>query len=376
MSRNFMNTRSWFLVVLLIIGITTCIVPASAVESAWLEIQSNPSGSWACIDHWNCQNTPVTFSIDPNSYHTLTVYKDGYQMSTQTILSAGPGVTTPITVSLFSNPLHFGSADIRSTPNGAGIWIDRVYYGKTPMVISDLSAGDHTLTLRKAGYYDFNQGLIITAGQTMAFNPNLVSYPANPGYGSLQIDSVPGGAAIYLNNNYQGATKAQGESFDINQLTPGSYTVKLTLPNYQNYLTTLDIREGMIYDIHAVMVPGTPTTALVTTGGMTVRSSPSGANIYIDNAYRGLTPLTINDIMPGSHAIILKMNGYLDWQSSVNVQAGGITEVSGTLSPGTYPTALAPLEPTQSPIGLVSIVFAIGICFAAVVLSGKCRKNN
>jgi hypothetical protein len=372
-----MNLRLWLVTAIVLIGITACIVPVAA-ENAWFEIKSNPSSAYACLDHWNCQDTPVTFSVDPNSYHTISVYKEGYQMSTQTILSTGAGQTTPVMVSLQPTSQHFGSLNISSSPADAGIWIDQVYYGKTPQVIGGLAAGTHSLTLKKAGFYDLKQGFEITAGQTTRTNLALAGYPAQPGYGSIQVDSTPGGAAIFLNNNYQGSTKATGEAFDINELTPGIYTLKLTLPNYQTYIVTNDIREGMVYDIHAVMVPAAPGPAPVTTGAITVRSSPSGANIYLDNAYRGLTPLTLADIPPGNHAIVLKLSGYQDWQSSVNVPAGSITDVSGTLSPSptTYPTALAPPQPTQSPMGIVSIISAIGICSAAAILYKINSKNE
>jgi hypothetical protein len=370
MSRNFMNTRSWVLTALVLIGITACIVPAAAAGNAWFEIKSEPSSAWACIDHWNCHDTPVTFSVEPNSYHTLSVYKEGYQISTQTVYGSGPGETTPITVSLLQNPQHFGTLDLNSSPTGAGIWIDLAYYGKTPQIIGGLSAGAHSLTLKKAGFYDLTQSMVITAGETTRTNLGLVGYPAQPGYGSLQVDSTPGGAAIFLNNNYQGSTLAKGEAFDINQLIPGTYTLKLTLSHYQTYTSTVDIREGMVYDIHAMMVPETPGPTPDTTGDITVRSSPSGANIYLDNAYRGLTPLTLVDIPQGSHAILLKMNGYQDWQSSVNVPAGSIIDVSGTLSssPISNPTTQRAPLPTQSPISAVSIISAIGICGAAAIL--------
>ena len=115
-----------------------------------------------------------------------------------------------------------------------------------------------------------------------------------------------------------------------------------------------------------------------TNGQITVRSNPSGANIYLDNLYKGLTPLTLVEIPKGSHTILLKMNGYQDWQSSVNVAAGSSTDVSGTLAATTIPqptsttvvTQPAPMQ-TRSPISVISIISAIGICGAAVIVFRK-----
>jgi hypothetical protein len=374
-----LNPQSWVVVAILLLGITACISPVAAAENAWFSINSEPSGAWACLDHWNCHDTPVTFTTEPNSYHTLSVSKDGYLMSTQMLYASGPGVTTGITVALIPSTPHTGVLNLDSSPSGAGIWIDMLYYGKTPQIIGGISAGTHSLTLKKAGYYDLKQGVQIVAGQTTTVSPPLSPYPASPGYGSLQIDSAPVGAAIFLNNNYQGTTVALGESFDINQITPGTYTVKLTLPDYQTYSQVVTVQDGMVYDIHAILVPVSPGPTPDTTGELTLRSNPSGANIYLNNAYRGITPLTLVDIPQGSHVVILKLNGYQNWQSTVNVQGGVHSEVAGALSanpaPTNAPTQLAPVQQPQSPVGMLTIITALGICCLAAIFVVY-RKNN
>jgi hypothetical protein len=370
MAKKLMNTRSWFLTVILLIGIAACIAPAAA-DNAWLEITSEPTGAWACLDHWNCHDTPITFSTDPNSYHSITVYKEGYQMSTQTVYANNSGVTTRITAVLVQNPPQTGSLNLDSIPTDADIWLDERYYGTTPQVIGGLSAGTHSLTLRKAGYFDYTESFTIIVGQTTSRLPGMTRYTQSSGYGDLQIQSNPVGAAVYVDNNYKGTTISSSALY-VTQLAPGSYTVRVTLAQFQPYTVTAVVKAGIVYDIRANMVPLTPGPTPDTNGQITVRSSPSGANIYLDNVYRGLTPLTLVDIPQGSHAIILKMNGYQDWQSSVNVLAGSSTDVSGTISPSPQPTPTTlPPQPTQSPIALASIVSAIGICSTAAILFRK-----
>lgn len=372
MAHTIVNKRSLFLTAVLLICITACIVPAAA-ENAWLEINSEPSGAWACLDGWNCNNAPITFATDPNSYHTLTVYMDGYQMSTQTVYANGPSVTTGVTVALVRDTPETGSLDLDSSPTGADVWLDNRYYGETPLIIGDISPGTHTVTLRKAGFEDMKLDITITAGQVYRTNQGLVEYSPNPGVGSLQIDSEPGGAAIFLNSNYQGSTPVYGGAFDINQLTPGSYTLRLTMPDYQPYVQTVSVQSGIINDIHATLSPAAPGPQPDTTGQLTVRSNPSGANVYLDNAYKGITPVSLANIPQGSHAILLKMNGYQDWQSAVSIAAGSSTDVSGTLPTGQQPNPPAPSplpvpQPTKSPLGLATIISATGICCAAFLL--------
>ena len=44
--------------------------------------------------------------------------------------------------------------------------------------------------------------------------------------------------------------------------------------------------------------------------GLKIRSTPSGADVYLNNRYMGITPLLIDDIDPGSYKITLRLDGY------------------------------------------------------------------
>lgn len=375
MSRNFLNTRLWFITAILIIGITACIVPAAAESISYIQVSASPSDGSVCLDHWNCQPTPVTFATTSNSYHSISVYHDGYQMSTQTVYANDPGMTTTVSVTLSANSPQTGTLDLSSRPTNADIWLDGRYYGTTPLVIGGLSDGDHSLTLKRASYYDFTEPFTIVAGQISTLSPAMSAYTSSSGYGDIEIQSNPVGAAVYVNNNYVGTTISSTPLY-ATQLSPGTYTVRVTLANYQPYTENAIVKPGAVYNVQANMALVTSGAATDTTGQITVRSNPSGANIYLDNAYRGLTPLTLVGIQKGSHTILLKMNGYQDWQSVMTVAAGSSTDVSGMLSPSPTPvptTYVSQLAPTvaKSPVSLFSIISAIGICGGAAILYRK-----
>ncbi|MFA5330738.1 MAG: PEGA domain-containing protein [Methanoregula sp.] len=61
-------------------------------------------------------------------------------------------------------------------------------------------------------------------------------------------------------------------------------------------------------------------------------SSPSGAEVYLDNQYRGNTPATIADVSYGSHTLEYRMSGYRDWLADVTV-ASGTSSYFATLTP-------------------------------------------
>ena len=60
-------------------------------------------------------------------------------------------------------------------------------------------------------------------------------------------------------------------------------------------------------------------------GSITVTSSPSGADIYIDNVYKGLSPAVFRDIPNGNHIVLMKLDGYQDLTKSVTVTADNQT---------------------------------------------------
>ena len=69
------------------------------------------------------------------------------------------------------------------------------------------------------------------------------------------------------------------------------------------------------------------------TGSLNVVSSPPGAGAYLDNQYRGITPLTLADVPPGNHSLELRLDGFRTWTASGIMDEGGYVEVEVTLVP-------------------------------------------
>lgn len=77
--------------------------------------------------------------------------------------------------------------------------------------------------------------------------------------------------------------------------------------------------------------------------GLRIKSEPSGAHVYLDNRYMGITPLTIDDIDPGQYTITIKKYGY--YSESVWIRYSGdyesyyfdLDEITGFLRVQTDP---------------------------------------
>jgi hypothetical protein len=51
-------------------------------------------------------------------------------------------------------------------------------------------------------------------------------------------------------------------------------------------------------------------------------SSPSGAEVYINNQYRGSTPCTISNIETGDYTLEMRYPGYRTWSTGISVSSG------------------------------------------------------
>ena len=67
-----------------------------------------------------------------------------------------------------------------------------------------------------------------------------------------------------------------------------------------------------------VILAATP----VSTGSLVVTSDPTGAEIFIDDGFNGVSPLTISGLVPGTHTVTAKLQGYTDTSTNITVIAG------------------------------------------------------
>ncbi len=122
------------------------------------------------------------------------------------------------------------------------------------------------------------------------------------------------------------------------------------------------------------MVPVTAGPTPDTTGQISIGSIPGGAGVYLDNTYKGITPMVLSDIPAGSHTLMLRQTGYQGWTSTVNVVGGSYTQVSGTLisaSSTTGAVTTTSAQPTKSGLSPFIALAGVGICGAFAVLTRK-----
>lgn len=67
------------------------------------------------------------------------------------------------------------------------------------------------------------------------------------------------------------------------------------------------------------------------TAGITISSSPDGADIYVDGEFRGNTPSTLK-LPAGKHVFRVILSGYQDWSRAMDMSVGSDVKLSATLT--------------------------------------------
>ena len=73
-------------------------------------------------------------------------------------------------------------------------------------------------------------------------------------------------------------------------------------------------------------------------GTLNLTSKPVGAEVYLDNQFRGSTPGTITGLNPGMHTVELRLKGYQSWSTDIAVSSGTY-QFNALLTPVTQQTA-------------------------------------
>ncbi len=145
--------------------------------------------------------------------------------------------------------------------------------------------------------------------------------PALPTFGEISVNSEPEGAQFQIDG--------RGEAFTtpatIGQLVPGKHILTFGKQGYRSETLGADVTAG---SRATVMVRLSHQGGTVAFG-----SVPGGASILVDGRNTGkVTPAQLA-IPSGQHAVGLKTEGYLEFNSTVTIADGQSTSVSATLVP-------------------------------------------
>lgn len=317
--------------------------------NGYLSVSSSPSGAIVYIDGVYKGVSPLTVTLAAGS-HSIRMVMAGYN-SWSGSTTVNTGQTTSVSATL-DPTVTYGYLSVSSSPSNADVYINGVYKGDTSFTIG-LNPGTYQVVVKKSGYTSYSTTATVNTGTTTSVSANL--QPSANAY--VQIASYPSGAAVYIDGTYVGNTQYSTVSnpnyMDAGPFTPGtSHTLLFTLDGFNAYSTSFVLSSGETRTISVTMTPVTP---VITTGTLEISSDPSGADVYVDNVFRGVTPVNLNDISAGTHTVLLQNVGYDDWSQSISFSAGQTVERTVVLSQTVVPT------PTSTPVPFIGILAGLGV---------------
>ena len=215
---------------------------------------------------------------------------------------------------------------ITTDPAGAAIFIDGTYVGTSPLRALALTDGRHLLSLLKPNYAQLDTVVMIS-----------------PASASLQLTLREAGDVVLAEATEDLSPETPGEPDETDPAASSSSPTEVAqIPEDQTTSppetgqtnteetppaaveTSSDATEDPVVDEE----PEELTSAV---GTIQVNSEPSGASVLMADRAVGVTPVLLTDIPAGTQPITLRLDGYDDFSTTVEVVAQQQSAVNGQL---------------------------------------------
>lgn len=240
-----------------------------------------------------------------------------------------------------------GSLLITSNPTKAIVYIDEQAFGQTPLEIGEVPAAEYNIQIAKAGYRSYQEKVTISPNgrkvvkaellesldfpmmpEAEAIIPSEVEPQAQPikpsleeiAGGGISISSTPPGATVFIDNKLERATTP----LEVTNLEPGRHLVKLVKQGYKNWEDEVIVENEVVSNLEVRLSP--------LSGQIKITSLPTKAEVYLNEEYKGKTPLTIKDAR-GRESYLIRVSApdYRDWESKVIVEPGQTVDLKANL---------------------------------------------
>lgn len=152
---------------------------------------------------------------------------------------------------------------------------------------------------------------LVTLGGGAAFAWHFYKTPAAaaPANGVLSVQTTPPGVAVFVDGVAHGNTPARVS------LRPGAHILELRGRGVPRVIP-VTIAAGAEASQY-LELPQTPST-----GSLIVQSNPPGAHVAVDGVDRGVAPVSVADLAPGDHDVVMQSDGGTPVHQHVVIEAG------------------------------------------------------
>jgi len=357
MKKNFLVICALLLLLLL---------PSVVSAVGNITVNSAPTGATILLNGTNTgSTTPATIENIPAGSHTILLQKTGYQDNSQTV-TVTDNATSTVSQTLTA---------VITAPTITSISPASGYNSSTVSITSITGTGFSTssapgVVLMKSGQTNITAtGVTYTSATSIACTFDITSKQA--GYWNVIVTN-PDGQSATLTNGFE--VKDSVAAVTLSSITPSSAqtnsTVSISSLSGTGFVVTPQIilRRSLYNDLYGSVtsatttnivgtfnltnrVPGTyqvcvinsgtdavcglsfTVTAIASTanGSINVKSTPSISKVYLDSVFKDYTPITLYNVTPGTHTVMVRSAGYKDYSENVIVTPGNISYVTASL---------------------------------------------
>lgn len=272
-------------------------------------VHSTPEGADIEVEGMHRGNTPALITDLPLGRYRATLSKPNYIPKTieLTINNRSP---RKYAITLTSDSATLA---LNSEPAGATVLLNGVNRGETPCTIERVPSGETDIEITLDGFKPYTDTVKLSAGENQTVTATLRAIPSN-----LKIVSIPTGARIYVDNQFQGKAPVT-----LHHIAPGSYRVRAEMKAHDPLARTIEI--GRARDLVEEL------RLLKNAGRIEITTEPAGVSVLIDGKTKGVTstdtnrtdrvsePFTIALVPSGVHVLKLTQAGYYETRIDLDI---------------------------------------------------------
>jgi hypothetical protein len=261
------------------------LVPPFLAQSGSLKIDTNPQGALVLIDGVHRGQTPAEIPLDPGQ-HRVEIQNDGQSRTLE--VSIASGATSSQYLELPKTNVLYGQLQVSTEPSGARVSVDGQPRGTSPVILSDLTPGDHVVTV-ETDSNSVSQAVKIEGGLSA----------------SLVVPLAPKGSAA--SGWLKLSSPIEMQLYEKGRLLGTSLIDRIMLPAGKHEIEI--VNESLGYrGVRTVHVsPGnTSAVTLDLPKGLVSLNATPWANVWIDGENVGETPIGNLPVRIGDHEVIFR----------------------------------------------------------------------
>ncbi|CAN5602402.1 hypothetical protein BH11MYX1_BH11MYX1_42550 [soil metagenome] len=255
--------------------------------------------------------------------HQLRIQKDGYEPFENWYTTSENNIQTVMpTLKEIAKP-KYGTVVVDADVSDAEVYIDgNKHPDNTPAVIQNVIEGLHVIEVRKSPALPWKQTVQVTAGQQTKVRAEIQA-TLNGGVGVVRVLSDAPGARAFIDGTDMGPVPV-----DIKDVKVGEHIVQVKAPGMQAGEKKVTVAVGSSQIVKFDLNNETAGDS----GMLKVVSMVPEAMVFIDGAAVGKVPQE-KRVSAGEHPVVVRLDGFKQFEQKVRVEAGQTVTVQATLKP-------------------------------------------